>query len=160
MILSLPFFYEKPYIYRQPTRWLMHKKHKPSQQINGIAMDSDKSILAKRPYKGASTRSTSSFGLLEESKADKPSNLSIKKGKRTTHRTRSKHSLKSSTTPKMHHLLFHLLPQSLYLGRFFQFMEDPIESLHRKDKEQNRIFAVATSFQVREERTCTKKVRG
>jgi hypothetical protein len=58
----------------------------------------------------------------------------------------------ASTTPKMHHLLFHLLPQSLYLGRFFQFMEDPIESLHRKDKEQNRIFAVATSFQVREER--------
>jgi len=36
---------------------------------------------------------------LEESKADKPLNLSIKKGKRTTHSTRSKHSLKSSVAP-------------------------------------------------------------
>eukprot|EP00957_Ditylum_brightwellii_P091166 6940887-Ditylum_brightwellii.AAC.2 len=55
----------------------------------------------------------------------------------------------ASTTSKMHNLLFHLIPQATYLGKFFHFMEDPIESLHHKDKELNRIFAVATSFEKR-----------
>eukprot|EP00957_Ditylum_brightwellii_P201246 15324763-Ditylum_brightwellii.AAC.1 len=52
----------------------------------------------------------------------------------------------------MHNLLFHLIPHATYLGRFFHFMEDPIESLHRKDKELNGIFAVTTSFEKREDR--------
>ena len=39
----------------------------------------------------------------------------------------------ASVTPKSHDLWFEIQPQLTYLGRFYHFMEDPIEKLHKID---------------------------
>jgi hypothetical protein len=39
----------------------------------------------------------------------------------------------ASVTPKLHGLWFEVLQQLPYLGRFYHFMEDPIEKLHKID---------------------------
>eukprot|EP00957_Ditylum_brightwellii_P068029 5164761-Ditylum_brightwellii.AAC.1 len=99
----------------------------------------------------------SEIDFFEKKKKEMYSDDDIAKLKKATqilqlqwHTQRCREKKIASTTPKMHNLLFHLIPQATYLGRFFHFMEDPIESLHRKDKELNRIFAVATSCKKRE----------
>jgi hypothetical protein len=41
----------------------------------------------------------------------------------------------SSVTPKSQKKWFEVIPQLSYLGRFFRFMEDPIEKLHKLDSQ-------------------------
>jgi hypothetical protein len=47
---------------------------------------------------------------------------------------RSWEQKEASVTPKPHNLWFEVLPQLTYLGRFFYFMDDPIEKLHKLGK--------------------------
>jgi len=56
-----------------------------------------------------------------------------------------------SVTPKSHNLWFEVLPQVTYLGRFFHFMEDPIEKLHKLDKLTDAVYCHIRDYEFREE---------
>jgi hypothetical protein len=57
----------------------------------------------------------------------------------------------ASVTPKSHNLWFEVIPQLFYLGRFFHFMEDPIELLHKLDKLTDAVHCHIRNCQFREE---------
>jgi hypothetical protein len=61
----------------------------------------------------------------------------------------------ASVTPKSHNLWFEVIPQLAYLGRFFHFMEDPIEKLHKLDKLTDAVYCHIRNYQFREE--CKQK---
>jgi hypothetical protein len=54
-------------------------------------------------------------------------------------------------TPKSQNLWFEVIPQLFYLGRFFHFMEDPIELLHKLDKLTDAVYCHMRNYQFREE---------
>jgi hypothetical protein len=54
-------------------------------------------------------------------------------------------------TPKSHNLWFEVIPQLFHLGRFFHFMEDPIELLHKLDKLTDAVYCHISNYQFREE---------
>jgi hypothetical protein len=57
----------------------------------------------------------------------------------------------ASVTPKGRNLWFEVLPQLKYLGRFFQYMEDPIEKLHKEDQITDAVFCCVRNYEFREE---------
>jgi hypothetical protein len=61
----------------------------------------------------------------------------------------------ASVTPKSHNLWFEVIPQIAYLGRFFHFMEDPIEKLHKDDKLTDAVYCHVRNYEHREE--CKRK---
>jgi hypothetical protein len=61
----------------------------------------------------------------------------------------------ASVTPKSHNLWFEVVPQLAYLGRFFHFMEDPIEKLHKLDRLTDAVYCHIRNYEFREE--CKKK---
>jgi hypothetical protein len=61
----------------------------------------------------------------------------------------------ASVTPKSHNLWFEVVPQLAYLGRFFHFMEDPIEKLHKLDRLTDAVYCHIRNYQFREE--CKQK---
>jgi len=61
----------------------------------------------------------------------------------------------ATVTPKSHNLWFEVVPQLSYLGRFFHFMEDPIELLHKLDKLTDAVYCHIRNYQFREE--CKQK---
>jgi hypothetical protein len=68
---------------------------------------------------------------------------------------RSWEQKEASVTPKAHNLWFEVVPQLAYLGRFFHFMEDPIEKLHKLDKLTDAVYCHIRNYQFREE--CKQK---
>ncbi len=58
-------------------------------------------------------------------------------------------------TPKSHNLWFEVVPQITYLGRFFHFMEDPIEKLHKLDRLTDAVYCHIRNYEFREE--CKQK---
>ncbi len=68
---------------------------------------------------------------------------------------RSWEQKEASVTPKSHNLWFEVVPQLSYLGRFFHFMEDPIEKLHKLDKLTDVVYCHIRNYQFREE--CKQK---
>ncbi len=58
-------------------------------------------------------------------------------------------------TPKSHNLWFEVVPQLAYLGRFFHFMEDPVEKLHKLDRLTDAVYCHIRNYQFREE--CKQK---
>jgi len=68
---------------------------------------------------------------------------------------RSWEQKEASVTPKSHNLWFEVVPQLTYLGRFFHFMEDPIEKLHKLDKLTDAVYCHIRNYQFREE--CKQK---
>jgi hypothetical protein len=68
---------------------------------------------------------------------------------------RSWEQKEASVTPKSHNLWFEVIPQLHYLGRFFHFMEDPIELLHKLDKLTDAVYCHIRNYQFREE--CKQK---
>jgi hypothetical protein len=58
-------------------------------------------------------------------------------------------------TPKSHDLWFEVLPQLSYLGRFYDFMEDPIEKLHKNDRLMDAVYCHLRDHEFREE--CKRK---
>jgi len=54
-------------------------------------------------------------------------------------------------THKLHCLLVHVLKQLKYLGCFGPFLEDPIERMHKDDKNQDRLFSCIRAYFVKEE---------
>jgi hypothetical protein len=68
---------------------------------------------------------------------------------------RSWEQKEASVTPKLHNLWFEVVPQLSYLGRFFHFMEDPIEKLHKLDKLTDAVYCHIRNYQFREE--CKQK---
>ncbi len=69
---------------------------------------------------------------------------------------RSWEQKEASVTPKSHNLWFEVVPQLSYLGRFFHFMEDPIEKLHKLDKLTDAVYCHIRNYQFREEE-CKQK---
>jgi hypothetical protein len=61
----------------------------------------------------------------------------------------------ASVTPKSHNLWFEVIEQLTYLGRFFHFMEDPIEKLHKDDQITDAVYCRVRSYEFREE--CKRK---
>jgi hypothetical protein len=57
----------------------------------------------------------------------------------------------ATCTPKGHDIWFHALLQIIYLGRFYHFMEDPIEKLHKEEKLLDRTYCHFRSYEKREE---------
>ena len=68
---------------------------------------------------------------------------------------RSWEKKEASVTPKSHNLWFEVVPQLTYLGRFFHFMEDPIEKLHKLDRLTDAVYCHIRNYQFREE--CKQK---
>jgi hypothetical protein len=68
---------------------------------------------------------------------------------------RSWEQKEGSVTPKSHNLWFEVLPQVTYLGRFFHFMEDPIEKLHKLDRLTDAVYCHIRNYEFREE--CKQK---
>jgi hypothetical protein len=56
-----------------------------------------------------------------------------------------------SVTPKSHDLWFEVPQQSTYLGRFYHFMEDPIEKLHKIYGLMDAVYCHLRDYEVREE---------
>jgi ABC-type enterochelin transport system substrate-binding protein len=54
-------------------------------------------------------------------------------------------------TPKPHALWFEVPPQLTYLGQFYNFMEDPIEKLHKIDGLMDAVYCHLRDYEVREE---------
>jgi len=57
----------------------------------------------------------------------------------------------ASVTPKSHNLWFEVLEQLTYLGRFFHYMEDPIEKLHKEDQITDAVYCCVRNYEFREE---------
>ena len=57
----------------------------------------------------------------------------------------------ASVTPKLHVLWFEIQPQLTYLGRFYHFMEDPIEKLHKIDQLVDALYCHLQDYELREE---------
>jgi hypothetical protein len=57
----------------------------------------------------------------------------------------------ASVTPKSHDLWFEVQTQLTYLGRFFHFMEDPIEKLHKIDRLMDAVYCHLRDYEFREE---------
>ncbi len=57
----------------------------------------------------------------------------------------------ASVTPKLHGLWFEIQPQLTYLGRFYHFMEDPIEKLHKIDQLVDALYCHLQDYELREE---------
>jgi hypothetical protein len=68
---------------------------------------------------------------------------------------RSSEQKEASVTPKSHNLCFEVIPQLTYLRRFFHFMENPIEKLHKLDKLTDVVYCHNRNYQFREE--CKQK---
>jgi hypothetical protein len=60
-----------------------------------------------------------------------------------------------SVTPELHNLWFKVVPQLTYLGRFFHFMEDPIEKLHKLDKLMDVVYCHIRNYEFHKE--CKQK---
>jgi hypothetical protein len=60
-----------------------------------------------------------------------------------------------SVTPKLHNLWLEVVPQLAHLGRFFHFMEDPLENLHKLDRLTDAVYCHIRNYEFREE--CKKK---
>jgi hypothetical protein len=71
------------------------------------------------------------------------------------HTQRSWEEKEESVTPKSHNLWFEVVPQLAYLGRFFHFMEDPIEKLHKLDRLTDAVYCHIRNYEFREE--CKEK---
>jgi hypothetical protein len=56
-----------------------------------------------------------------------------------------------TVTPKSHDLWFEVQQQLTYLGRFYHFMEDPIEKLHKIDGLMDAVYCHLRDYEVREE---------
>ena len=61
----------------------------------------------------------------------------------------------ASVTPKSHDLWFETQQQLTYLGRFYHFMEDPIEKLHKNDRLMDAVYCHLRDYEFREE--CKRK---
>ena len=57
----------------------------------------------------------------------------------------------ASVTPKSHDLWFEVPQQLTYLGRFYHFMEDPIEKLHKIDRLMDAVYCHLRDYEFREE---------
>ena len=57
----------------------------------------------------------------------------------------------TSVTPKLDHLWFEVPQQLTYLGRFYHFMEDPIEKLHKIDRLMDAVYCHLRDYEFREE---------
>jgi hypothetical protein len=57
----------------------------------------------------------------------------------------------ASVTPKSHDLWFEVPQQLTYLGRFYHFMEDPIEKLHKVDRLMDAVYCHLRDYEFREE---------
>jgi hypothetical protein len=57
----------------------------------------------------------------------------------------------ASVTPISHDLWFEVQAQLTYLGRFFHFMEDPIEKLHKIDRLMDAVYCHLQDYEFREE---------
>jgi hypothetical protein len=57
----------------------------------------------------------------------------------------------ASVTPKSHDLWFEVPQQLTYLGRFYHFMEDPIEKLHKIDRQMDTVFCHLRDYEFRED---------
>ena len=68
---------------------------------------------------------------------------------------RSWEQKQASVTPKSHNLWFEVIAQLPYLGRFFHFMEDPIEKLHKDDQLTDALYWNVRNYEFREE--CKRK---
>ena len=64
---------------------------------------------------------------------------------------RSWEKAEATCTPKGHDIWYHVILQLQYLGRFYHFMEDPIEKLHKEDKLLDRTFCHLRSYEAKEE---------
>jgi hypothetical protein len=58
-------------------------------------------------------------------------------------------------TPRSHHKWCEVIPQISYLGRFFHFMEDQIEKLHKLDRLTDVVYCHIQNFELCEE--CKKE---
>ncbi len=56
-----------------------------------------------------------------------------------------------SVTPKSHDLWFEVPQQLTYLGRFYHFIKDPIEKLHKIDGLMDAVYCHLRDYEVREE---------
>jgi hypothetical protein len=68
---------------------------------------------------------------------------------------RSWEQKEASVTPKGHNLWFEIIPQIKFLGRFYHFMEDPIERLHKEDQITDAVYCRVRNYEQREE--CKRK---
>jgi hypothetical protein len=66
----------------------------------------------------------------------------------------------ASVTPKLHNLWFEIQPQLTYLGRFYHFIEDPIEKLHKIDRLMDAVYCHLQDYKFREERKKKKEAIG
>jgi hypothetical protein len=66
----------------------------------------------------------------------------------------------ASVTPKSHDLWFEIQPQLTYLGRFYHFMEDPIEKLHKIDRLMDAVYCHLRDYEFREESKKKKEAIG
>ncbi len=57
----------------------------------------------------------------------------------------------ASVTPKLHDLWFEVPQQLTYLVRFYHFMEDPIEKLHKIDRIMYAVYCHLQDYECREE---------
>jgi hypothetical protein len=57
----------------------------------------------------------------------------------------------ASVTLKPHDLWFEVPQQLTYLGRFYHFMEDPIEKLHKIDMLMDAVYCHLGDYEFREE---------
>jgi hypothetical protein len=54
-------------------------------------------------------------------------------------------------TLKLHDLWFEIQPQLTYLGPFYHFLEDPIETLHKSDRLMDALYYRLLDYQFWEE---------
>jgi hypothetical protein len=66
----------------------------------------------------------------------------------------------ASVTPKSHDLWFEIQPQLTYLGRFYHFMEDPIEKLNKIDRLMDAVYCHLRDYEFREESKKKKEAIG
>jgi hypothetical protein len=57
----------------------------------------------------------------------------------------------ASVTPKSHDLWFEVPQQLTYFGRFYHFMEDPIEKLHKIDGQMDTVYCHLRDYEFRED---------
>jgi hypothetical protein len=57
----------------------------------------------------------------------------------------------ASVTPKSHDLCFEVPQQLTYFGRFYHFVEDPIEKLHKINRLMDAVYCHLQDYEFREE---------
>jgi hypothetical protein len=66
----------------------------------------------------------------------------------------------ASVTPKSHDLWFEIQPQLTYLGRFYHFMEGPIEKLNKIDQMMDAVYCHLRDYEFREQSKKKKEAIG